>query len=95
MISYHSKKPSLLLESGTAAEHARYHDDGSGEDQYVGRCSIGLGGEKANVVALLQQGPNAHPHHNNPCQLEEKARRQTRLSAAAAAWTNITTKTLL
>lgn len=72
VISYHSQQSPLLLEGGAAAQHACYHDDGSSQDQYVGGGSIGLGGEKADVVALLNQGPNTHRHHNAPCQLGEE-----------------------
>ncbi|XP_034733457.1 CD151 antigen-like [Etheostoma cragini] len=72
VISYHSQEPPLLLEGGTAAQHACYHDDGSSEDQYVGGGSVGLGREKADVVALLNQGPNTHRHHNAACHLGEE-----------------------
>ena len=81
VISYHSQQPPLLLEGGAAAQHACYHDDGSSQDQYVGGGSVGLGGEKADVVALLHQGPNTHRHHNAPCHLggEHVIRAETRL----------------
>lgn len=72
VISYHSQQLPLLLESGTAAQHACYHDNGSSQDQYVGGGSVGLGGEEAYVVALFHQGPNTHCHHNASCQLGEK-----------------------
>lgn len=62
----------MFLEGGTAAQHACYHDDGSSQDQNVGGGSIGVGGEKTDVVALLNQGPNTHRHHNSPCQLGEE-----------------------
>lgn len=72
MISYHSQQLPLLLEGATAAQHTRYHDAGTSQDQYVGGCSVGLGGEKADVVALLNQGPNTHRHHEATCQLKEE-----------------------
>lgn len=72
VISYRSQQPFLLLEGGTAAQHACYHDDDSSQDQYVGGGSVGLGGEKADVVALQDQGPNTHRHYNAPCQLGEE-----------------------
>lgn len=70
----------MLLKGGAAAQHARYHDDGSGHDQYVGGGSVRLGGEQADVVALLHQGPDAHRQHDAPCQLEVGAHQESRVS---------------
>lgn len=69
-ISHHSQQLPVLLEGGAAAQHARYHDDGSGQDQYVGGGNVRLGGQQADVVALLYQGPDAHRQDNATCQLE-------------------------
>lgn len=70
----------MLLEGGAAAQHARYHDDSSSHDQYVGGGSVRLGGEQADVVALLHQGPDAHRQHDAPCQLEVGVHRESRVS---------------
>lgn len=72
-ISHHSQQLPVLLEGGAAAQHARYHDDGSGQDQYVGGSNIRLGGQQADVVALLYQGPDAHRQDDATCQLEVEA----------------------
>lgn len=67
--SYHTQQPPVLLECGAAAQHACYHDDDSSQDEDVGGGGVGLGGEEADVVGLLDQGPNTHRHHDAPCQL--------------------------
>lgn len=74
-IAHHSQQLPVLLEGGAAAQHARYHDDGSGQDQYVGGGDVRLGGQQADVVALLDQGPDAHRQDDAPCQLEAGAQR--------------------
>lgn len=77
VISYHTQQPPVLLEGGTAAEHACYHDNDSSQDQNVGRGSVGHRGKKADVVSLLNQSPDPHRHHNTPCQLREEERVQS------------------
>lgn len=77
VISYHTQQPPVLLEGGTAAEHACYHDNDSSQDQNVGRGSVGHRGKKADVVGLLNQSPDPHRHHNTPCQLGEEERVQS------------------
>jgi len=69
--AHHTQQPSLLLESGTASQNASHHDDGAGEDQDVGGRGVGLGGQEADVVALLHEGPHAHRHHHAPRHLAE------------------------
>lgn len=90
-ISHHSQQLPVLLEGGAAAQHARYHDDGSGQDQYVGGSNVRLGGQQADVVTLLYQGPDAHRQDDATCQLEVEAQQWGRNEKRAHSWTPMMT----
>ena len=90
-LPHHSQQPPLLLEGGAASKHARHHDDGAGQHQDVGGGGVGLGGQQADVLALLHQRPDAHAHHHAPRQLGDRELRHSPGSAGPPLYTALQT----
>lgn len=61
----------ILPDDGAEAQEAGHHDKSPREDEDVGGCSEGAGGQDAEVAALLHQGPDAHGQDGGPAHLRE------------------------
>lgn len=74
--THHSQQIPALFEGGTAPKDASDHDHHPSHHQDVSSCRVCAGGEQADVVTLLSQGPDAHCHHGPTSQLERERSKQ-------------------